>query len=88
MNHPLNTPYQVSQAAFNDALVKSALQLYGATITPEGYIAKDGKLYGVRVVVAKRRIRFEGAISLLASGPIKAETVAQFVEKFWFWRAA
>lgn len=66
-------------------IVKQALALYGADLTEEGFIRKDGKTTSVQVVKKGQRLRFEGRGYLLASGPIAEKTVCSFVEDFWFW---
>lgn len=71
-------------------IVQQALAQYGAELTPEGYIKRGDKTSSVRAVVKGKRLRFEGRNSiddfhLIASGPITAQFVEGFVEKFWFW---
>lgn len=67
--------------------VNNALAAYGAAIGVGGVIVRNDKATGVQVAVKRGRIRFESTNSgrLLASGPIKAQTVETFVESFWFW---
>lgn len=60
---------------------------YGAGLDIDGRIVRNGVTHGVRAVEKGRRLRFERMDgSLLMSGPAAPETVARFVESFWFWR--
>lgn len=67
--------------------VTKALNQYGAYLTSENRIGRDGKILGIRVVIKSNRIRFESSSSgqLYASGPIEMSTVEKFVEAFWQW---
>ena len=69
------------------SVITQALEQYGASLSPEGFIQRGGKTLPVSVVVRKNRIRFISASSgkLLASGPLEGATVEWFVERFWFW---
>lgn len=67
-------------------VVREALKSYGATLTEDGFIARDGKRTGVRVVVSRKRLRYQSVDRLLATGPITAESVCKFVADFWFWK--
>ena len=65
---------------------QSALGAYDAHLAEDGRIVRKGKTLGVTITEKKNRLRIESvAGSLLASGPIEAKTVEQFVESFWFW---
>lgn len=66
-------------------VVREALKPYGATLTDEGFIAKNGPT-SIQVVVKGKRLLFQGGVHLMASGPITAARVESFVEKFWFWK--
>lgn len=68
-------------------LVARALAAYGATIGEQGAIVRNGKTLAVSVEVRGKRIRFHSTENgrLLASGPIEAASVENFVESFWFW---
>ena len=68
-------------------VVMQALAAYGATLSQQGVVVRDGKATGCAVSVKKGRIRFEptGSGRLLASGPVVAATVEAFVKSFWFW---
>lgn len=66
-------------------IVREALKPYGATLTDDGFIAKNGPSQ-IQVVVKGKRLRFQGGAHLMASGPIAAATVERFVESFWFWK--
>lgn len=71
------------------SVVNQALELYGATLSPEGLIQRGGKTLPVTVSVRKNRIRFISTSGkLLASGPLEGTTVEKFVEGFWFWTKA
>ena len=59
-------------------MIPAALALYGASLTPDGYVTEGGKTLSVRAVVKGQRIRFEGAGRLIMSGPIAADTVCAF----------
>jgi hypothetical protein len=66
--------------------VINTLAVYGATLDGD-FIARNGKKTGVKVVQKKGRLRFEmDTGGLLMSGPVKPETVQEFVEKFWYWK--
>lgn len=66
--------------------IKAALQKYGATLTDDGFIAKNGKSC-VKCIIKGKRLRFESASgTLLASGSVSESFVCEFVEKFWFWK--
>lgn len=67
---------------------KNALEPYGAIITDDGRIARNGKVMSVRVVSKGDKLQIASSESgkLLASGPAKPETLTRFVEAFWFWK--
>ena len=67
---------------------KNALKPYGAVITDDGQIARNGKVTGVRVVSKGNKLQIVASESgkLLASGPASPETLTRFVEAFWFWK--
>ena len=69
------------------SVINQALEQYGASLSPEGFIQRGDKTLSVSVAIHKNRIRFISANSgkLLASGPIERATVEKFVERFWFW---
>ena len=65
------------------------LSLFGATLTPEGYIRRaDGKLTGVKIVAKRGRYRFEGVNVTFATSPATAEGVQKFCLSFWYWQPA
>ena len=66
-------------------IIKQALQQYGAGLTDENFISRNDKVLSVQAVIKGKRLRFEGAGKLIASGPITAKFVESFVEQFWFW---
>lgn len=67
-------------------IIAQTLALYGATLNEEGYICRASGPTGIRIVKKGKRLRYESCSGdLMASGPISAEGVAGFVEKFWFW---
>jgi len=66
-------------------LVKQALAAYGATLGESGVICRNEKATGVQVKAGRVRFESTGSGRLLASGPVKAESVERFVESFWFW---
>lgn len=67
-------------------IVKQALAQYGASLTEQGHITRGGKVLPVLPVIKGKRLRFEsGQGTLLASGPVSAQFVESFVEKFWYW---
>lgn len=71
------------------AAVNAALQRYGASLTDDDRIAKGEKVLSVRVEVQKGRLRMVGPNdNLVASFPASRVDagVADFVEKFWFWK--
>lgn len=69
--------------------IEATLQRYGAHLTDDNFVAKGEKVTGVRFDVKKGRLR---AVSrdgqLFASFPTAniAAGVANFVEKFWYWK--
>lgn len=68
-------------------VAEAALRPYGASLTPDGFIQKNGKVLSVQVVVSGKRLRMEGVSGRpLASGPITEKFVQSFVEGFWFWK--
>lgn len=68
--------------------IRATLEQYGANVTSGFQIVRNDKPLGILIVQRKGRIRFEDADSkaLYMSGPIKPETIENFVEKFWFWQ--
>jgi hypothetical protein len=72
-------------------MVNSALARYGAELTSDDRIAKGGKVTGVRVEIAKGRLRMVGGGDrdiLLATYPASRidAGVAKFAESFWYWK--
>ncbi|WP_062353845.1 hypothetical protein [Pseudoxanthomonas mexicana] len=66
---------------------QQALTAYDAHLAEDGRIVRKGNTLGVVITEKKNRLRIESvAGTLLASGPVKPETVERFVESFWFWR--
>lgn len=67
-------------------MIEQTLSEYNARLSCEGYIERKGRQTEVKPVIRKNRIRFESpAGTLIASGPVKAEWVREFVEKYWYW---
>lgn len=68
-------------------IVQEALKEYGAKLHGTGYIERhDGKVTMVRPVIMRQRLRFETPDGrLLATGPIKADFVHEFVKRYWLW---
>lgn len=70
-------------------MIDAALSRYGAGLTTDGFITKNQKVTGVHADVRKGRLRMiSGKDAVLASYPAsRIDTgVADFVEKFWFWK--
>jgi hypothetical protein len=69
-------------------LVAAALHPYGAHLTEDNFIAKGPKVMSVRVDVQKGRLRMLSGTAPLASYPAARieKGVADFVQKFWFWK--
>ena len=66
---------------------QQALTAYDAHLAEDGRIVRKGNTLGVVITEKKNRLRIESvAGTLLASGPVKPETVERFVESFWFWQ--
>jgi len=71
--------------------VKTALAVYGASLTDDGrIILPSGLVSGVRVNLAQKgkRVRFVNAEhqTLYSSGPANAASVDAFVQRFWLWK--
>lgn len=70
--------------------IRATLAQYGEnkTVSSGFQIFKDNKPCGILIVQKKGRIRFEDIDSknLYMSGPIKPETIENFVENFWYWK--
>jgi hypothetical protein len=69
--------------------VVAALRHYGADLTDDDHIKKGEKVLGVRVEVRKNRLRMvQPTGDTLASYPAAniGTGVADFVEKFWYWK--
>jgi hypothetical protein len=72
-------------------LIDAALRRYGAGLTEDDLVTKNQKTLSVSFDVAKGRLRaLCPGKAVLASYPAsKIERgVADFVEKFWFWKPA
>ncbi len=67
-------------------MVVSALAVYGASLTSDDRIQRLGTVTGVYVKPKGKRLCFGADKHILATTPQTAEGVAQFVEKFWFWK--
>ena len=66
--------------------IKAALAEYGATLTPEGFIERNG-VTGIKIVQKRGRFRYADAKgNTFATGPATKDSVRDFVEKFWFWK--
>jgi hypothetical protein len=71
------------------AVIDTALRQYGAHLTDDDHIAHGEKVLSVRFEISKGRLRaVSNAGQLLASFPASklASGVADFVEKFWYWK--
>ena len=71
------------------AVILAALQHYGAGLADTGFISRGEKVLGVRPEVRKGRLRMVTATGqLLASFPAAhiATGIAEFVERFWYWK--
>lgn len=67
-------------------IILQTLAIYGAHLNAGGFICRADSETGIRIIKKGRRLRYESrAGNLMASGPVSAEGVASFVEKFWFW---
>ena len=69
-------------------LFNHALRDYGARLTEDGLFHKHNRdILAVRVRVHKGRVRFENATTsaLIMSGPVSAQSITNFVTKFWYW---
>lgn len=69
--------------------IVAALRHYGADLSSDGFIAHGEKVLGVRPEISKGRLRMVSKTGqLLASFPVAniGTGVADFVEKFWFWK--
>lgn len=69
-------------------LIDVALHPYGAALTEDNFITKNGKKLSVQVDVQKGRLRMLSGKSALATYPAARieKGVSDFVEKFWFWK--
>ena len=65
--------------------VKKALALYGADLNPDGFIVKGCRATSVIAKKKGKRLRFELDGKLIASGPLTADWVSEFVERYWYW---
>lgn len=66
-------------------MVNNALADYGAELTDDNFITKNGKATKILVVVKKGRLRFGSESGSHMSGSVTGATVCAFVEKFWYW---
>ena len=68
-------------------MISATLAQYNAVLTDTDTISKGGNNLGVKVIVAKKRIRLESELTehLYASGAIEPKTIEGFVESFWYW---
>jgi hypothetical protein len=72
-------------------LIDAALRRYGAGLTEDDFVTKNQKKLSVSFDVAKGRLRALGpGKAILATYPASKieKGVADFVEKFWFWKPA
>jgi len=69
--------------------VTATLRRYGAELSDDGFISRDGKKLA-RLGVRRGRLRVLSGDMLLASYPASTigAGVADFVRKFWFWKEA
>jgi hypothetical protein len=70
-------------------VIAAALRHYGADLSDTGFIARGEKVLSVRPEISKGRLRMVSSSGqLLASYPAAhlASGVANFVEKFWYWK--
>ena len=68
------------------SIILNGLEPYGASLTTENYIQRDGKTTQVLIKVTGKRMRAELKDNLLFSGPIAESSIEAFVEKYWFWK--
>lgn len=70
------------------AIVKAALNKYGASLTEQGFIVNSsGTETDVKAVIKGKRLRFEDRSGkLISSGPVTEDFVSSFVEKYWHWK--
>lgn len=68
-------------------MISKTLAQYNAVLTAEDTISKGGNNLGVKMIVAKKRLRIESELTghLYESGAITPETIENFVESFWYW---
>lgn len=69
-------------------VVNQALAKYGAKLTADDKIERDGVVTKVGIKFARKRLEYcgsDGALQL-ATGPATAQSVCDFVERFWYWK--
>jgi len=72
-------------------IIVTTLRRYGADLSADGFITNGGKVLGVRPEVKKGRLRMISTNGdVLATYPISRidSGVANFVERFWYWKPA
>lgn len=67
--------------------INETLSMYGATLDENGYILRNNKTLGIKIVEKGNRIRFESNDKLIGSGPKTSKSICKFVESFWFWKS-
>lgn len=67
--------------------ITNTLALYGATLSPDGFIVTPkGATTRVRPVLDGRRLRvMSDSDELLYAGPAEPASLCTFVERFWYW---
>jgi len=68
-------------------MINATLANYNAVLNENDVINKGGNNLGVKVIVAKKRLRLESELTehLYTSGAIEPKTIEDFVESFWYW---
>lgn len=66
--------------------ITAALSRYGASLTDDGFICRDGRRLSVSLTVKRGRLVAEGNGRKLYTGPAIPASVGRFVEGFWFWK--
>lgn len=67
-------------------MIKNTLAKYGATLTDDGNIEKNGKVLNVTFRTKGARLQTKMCSQMLMSGPLAASTIERFVEDYWMWR--
>jgi hypothetical protein len=82
-------PHAEAMTAEQREAIVAALRHYGADLSADGFITKGEKVLSVRPEVKKGRMRMISTNGdVLATYPVSrlASGVADFVERFWYWK--